>query len=63
MRTPFGHEDPDDYEPPRKRRASGCWCSLDGYPGHCPGPQHCPYSGFHDKDEDEDESGNNDERS
>ena len=34
----------------RARKLNSCWCGLDGFPGHCPGPQHCPYSGFHDED-------------
>jgi hypothetical protein len=45
----------DDGEPRRKlRRARGCWCQLDGYPGHCPGPENCPYSGYHDEERDDD---------
>ena len=35
----------------RTRRMNSCWCGLDGYPGTCMGPQSCPYSGYHDKDE------------
>ena len=36
----------------RARSRSGCWCRLDGFPGSCLGPAACPYSGYHDEDED-----------
>ena len=35
----------------RARRRHSCWCNLDGYPGHCPGPENCPYSGFADEED------------
>jgi 3-mercaptopyruvate sulfurtransferase SseA len=38
-----------------QRRANSCWCGLDGFPGHCPGAANCPYSGFHDKEEEDEE--------
>jgi hypothetical protein len=37
----------------RARKLHSCWCNLDGYPGHCPGPQNCPYSGYHDEDDEQ----------
>jgi hypothetical protein len=42
----------DDSQPKRTiRKTRGCWCNLDGYPGHCPGSENCPYSGYHDEEE------------
>jgi hypothetical protein len=51
----------DDYfdqdEPPRRHKPA-CWCFPNNkgeIPGVCPGPSRCPYSGFHD---DEDKNDN-----
>lgn len=45
-------DDHDDYDyGAPKRKPKGCWCGLDGYLGSCPGAENCPYSGYHDGDE------------
>ena len=44
----------------RARSRSGCWCFLDGFPGACPGPAACPYSGYHDEDEEIEEDDGDD---
>jgi hypothetical protein len=48
----YDRADPDFHE---ERKPRGCWCGLDGYPGRCPGPSNCPYSGYHDTDEEDEE--------
>ena len=37
----------------RTRRRHSCLCNLDGFPGHCPGPENCPYSGFADEEDEQ----------
>jgi hypothetical protein len=37
----------DELAEQRKSRR-GCACGLDGYPGHCPGAENCPYADCED---------------
>lgn len=32
-----------------RKRLHSCWCNLDGFPGTCPGPANCLYSGYEEK--------------
>lgn len=36
-----------------RRSAISCPCGLDGYPGRCPGAENCPFRGYHDEEEGE----------
>lgn len=57
MPLPISYREPDEddrreaiRERRLLRRRTRCVCG-DDLPGHCPGPESCPYSGYNDDEE------------